>query len=181
MLTQPQAQEYCSELNGTLHDFQSNIANHEDDDDDSYWAGLVYIEEIKKYELGDGYLRKGRVGGNQNGGKLCVMAKMEEDNKSPTLRSSECCDERAYVICKVPEDGGVAGSYCYFFCTSYFSVLLPSDTVANKKSLVPFGIRLRICGFLASRVIQYTLVCHRRLISADPHASGGETVCDLSH
>jgi hypothetical protein len=47
MLTQPQAQEYCSELNATLHDFQSNIANHDDDDDNRYWAGLVYIEEIK--------------------------------------------------------------------------------------------------------------------------------------
>jgi hypothetical protein len=125
MLTQPQAQEYCSELNGTLHDFQTNIANHEDDDDDSYWAGLVYIEEIKKYEFSDGYLSKGVVDGNQNGGKLCVMAETEDDNKSPKLRSSKCCDERAYVICKVPKDGGIAGTYCYFFLYFLFFFTFP--------------------------------------------------------
>jgi hypothetical protein len=123
MLTQPQAQEYCSELNGILHDFQSNITNHQDDV--RYWAGLVYIEEIKKYEFSDGYLSKGVVDGNQNGGKLCVMAKMEEDNKSPKLRSSECCDKRAYVICKVPKDGGVAGTYCYFFLYFLFFCTFP--------------------------------------------------------
>ncbi|CAB4041053.1 Hypothetical predicted protein, partial [Paramuricea clavata] len=98
----------CSELNGTLHDFQSKIANHDDDGDDSYWAGLVYIEEIVKYGFSDGYLSKGVVDGNQNGGKLCVMAKMEDDKKSPKLRSSKCCNKRAYVICKVPKDGGIA-------------------------------------------------------------------------
>ncbi|CAB4018601.1 Hypothetical predicted protein, partial [Paramuricea clavata] len=164
MLTQPQAQEYCSKLNGILHDFQSNITNHQDDV--RYWAGLVYIEEIKKYGFSDGYLSKGVVDGNQNGGKLCVMAKMEDDNKSPKLRSSKCCDKRAYVICKVPKDGRVAGKTV--------SRIMVKITVDNTGRLITDSGEKRnvVCSW--KKVKHFTLSGQTKHVTIKAHNARGK-------
>ena len=123
-LTQPQAQEYCSKQynGGILHDFQSNMIDGLDNG--KYWTGLVFNKEKKIYEFSGGSVKAGRVNGNKTDREPCVMAEKKENKGTVTLHSSKCCKERAYFICKIPEDETVAGNYCYVFCAFYSSVLL---------------------------------------------------------
>jgi hypothetical protein len=100
-LTQPQAQQYCSKHNGTLHDFQS-LVNIKLQKGEPYWAGL-----------------------DKRNGK-CVIAKMDAKNRPPVLHFLWCCRNLAYAICKSRKDGVAldTGNYCYFFLKLLISLLL---------------------------------------------------------
>lgn len=121
ILTQQQAQEYCSKHNGTLLYFQWTV-NIKLQKGGPYWAGLVYNEVTKKYECSGDFLIKSVV--NKQNGDKCVIAKMKENNKPLVLHSSWCCGNLAYAICKSQKDGVAidTGNYCYFFLKLFISL-----------------------------------------------------------
>jgi hypothetical protein len=124
MLTQPDAEAYCSKTykNGTLYSFEDGGINVTEN---YYWTGFVYNERTTEYEFGNGTeitFAADQIGGRKNDRKLCVVRK--NPGTSIKFHTSKCCETVKNFICKSPQEQAINGNYCFLhFLLSLLSFL----------------------------------------------------------
>lgn len=113
MLTQPDAEAYCSKTykDGSLYSFEDggiNVAGN-------YWTGIVKNERTNIYEFGNGteITFADQINGDNDKRMLCV--KLEKTATSIEFRTSKCCKTKKKFICKSSQEQPITnGNYCFY-------------------------------------------------------------------